>query len=487
MAGRDFRFERHSELWKEETRHLARWAVGLALFASLALVKVLVPYVGFSDQLAGQQGELKAVHADLATIEAERVKLQKVDRQLQAVRAVIERQKPWMTERDRLIETLRDLQTAHRRLHGASPELVLQALRESGHASPVNVQQAAMAAPTRLVDHQSIQPGMPTRVTRSLAGDAALLGLQADRLAGVASPQAFRQLLDEQLQRRIQEAADDKVRRIVERVNEAVIQPVERLVSAEPGATEVIRPGLASLRAEMDRWAREHIGSRAWYETIQQKDRELRELTESLRVRQAAFDGLVKAQEEALKARERARAERQRRAEAQVAGIEKVQARLRTEMQKLLPDLIGGFVSVEEILQLYPLALLGLVGVVAFKAGLVRHHYLVVREGYRARTAPTRDAAMSSLWTLVDRGPLGTAVTAVVYLGGTVLCWWLFERGCGLTQAWLPGHPEATWGWIAAWLPAVRWVGRLVFGTLLIAVPVLLVRDWTTRPGDGQA
>ena len=35
MAERDFRFERHYELWKEQNKQVARWAFGTAIFAAI--------------------------------------------------------------------------------------------------------------------------------------------------------------------------------------------------------------------------------------------------------------------------------------------------------------------------------------------------------------------------------------------------------------------------------------------------------------------
>jgi len=61
------------------------------------------------------------------------------------------------------------------------------------------------------------------------------------------------------------------------------------------------------------------------------------------------------------------------------------------------------------------------------------------------------------------------------------LVWWLFERGCGLAQVWFLAHPSASWGWVAAWLLPIRWAGRLTFTTVLVGVPVILLKDRAAR------
>ncbi len=464
MADRDFRFERHYELWKEQNRQVARWAFGTAIFATILLLKVLAPYTDFSGQVATLHAELAKVKDDLATIEVEREALAKIGDRLEALRASIDQQ-PWTAEKDRLIETLRELNQAHTTLSNALPAQVSEAMRE-----PIRSPQAPIG--------QQIAPPPPQ--PHPLARAATMLHLDADRISGVEFPGAFRRLLEEQARRRVQEEADDKVRRIVERVNENVIQPLGRLLREDPEAQRALpamAPMLARTRADMEQWARQHIGNRTWYETIQGKDRELRELTAFLRQRQEAFIGLVREQQKTLEPKKRDLAERQHQAQEQATGIGKALAELNAKMQKLLPEWLRDLVSPEEMLQLYPLVLLGLVGVVGFKVGLGRRHYLIVREGHRPQDLSLRDSAVSSLWTLVYRGALGTGATGAVFLGGTALLWWLFERGSGLAAAWLTGHPSAAWAVAKGWLPAIRWLGRLLFATGVVGVAAMLHRD----------
>lgn len=463
MADRDFRFERHYELWKEQNKQVARWAIGTAIFAGILVLKVLTPYVDFSGQVGKLQAELAQVRGELVTIEAQRKGLEKVGERLRVVSDTIEKQ-PWTVERDRLVEVLRDLDGAYRMLSNASPAQVQEAIRE-----PIGTPQAPIG--------QQMAP--PPRPRHPLADAAAEFRLSDDQLTGVSSA-AFGALLEQQLSRRVQEEADNKVRRIVLQVNDGVIQPLERLLGDDPEARNplaAMSPMLARARANMDRWARQHIGNRDWYATIQGKDRELAELTAFLRRRQEEFIGLVRAQQQTLEAKRKALSGRQEQVQDQVTKIGKGLDDLSTKMQKLLPEWLRDLVSPAEMLELYPLVLLGLVGVISFKAGLVRHHYLVVREGLRPQGLSLRDSAVSSLWTLVYRGTVGTGVTAAMYLGGTLLLWWLFERGSFLAGAWLPGQPSPLWAAAKGWLPVIRWLGRLLFAAAVVGVVATLLKD----------
>ncbi len=464
MAERDFRFERHYELWKEQNKQVARWAFGTAIFAAILLLRVLAPYTDFSRQIATARTEQGKVEAELASIEAGRATLAKVGKGLEAVSATIERQ-PWMEEKDRLIVSLRDLSRAHQTLRGAPPARVLEAIRQ-----PIAVTQAPIA--------QQIAP--PPRQPDPLAQAATMLGLDAGRISGVEPPGEFRRLLEEQARRRGQEEADDKVRRIFQRVDDQVIQPLERLLREDVEAGRslpAISPMLARTRADMDQWVRQHLGRRDWYETIQGKEQQLREVTDSLRQRQEGLIILVRDQQQALEPKKKLLAGRQRQTEEQATVIGKALTELNAKMQKLLPEWLRDLVSPEEMLQLYPLVLVGLVGILGFKAVLVRHHYLIVRESESLQALSFRDSAVSSPWTLVYRGAAGTVATSVVYLGGIVLLWWLFGRGSGLAAGWVAAHPSTPWAASKDWLSVIRWLGHLMFVAAMIGVAGTLLKD----------
>jgi len=474
MADRDFRFERHYELWKEQNKQMSRWAFGAVIFATLLLLKILAPYTNLSGRVAAQEAELRKVNADLKAIEGEREVLAKIGGRLDAVRATIDRQ-PWTAEKDRLILSLRELNQAHRTLSDAHPAQVLEAIREERLAPPGPIGQQIAPLP---------------RQAHPLAQAASVLQLDADRIMAADSSGTFRRLLEEQWGRRVQAEADDKVRRIFQRVNEDFLQPLERLLREDPEAARLL-PAMPSMlartRSDMDQWVRQHLGNRAWYETIQQKDQELSELTGFLRQRQEAFIGLVREQQKTLEPKKSMLADRQQQVLVQAAGIGRALEDLNRKMQELLPDWLRGLVSPEEMLQLYPLVLHGLIALIGFKVGLVRHHYLVVREGQRLQGLALHDAAVSSLWTLVYRGVPGTVATGAVYLGGIALLWWLFEHGSGLTAAWLAGHPSTAWAATKSWLPVVRWLGRVAFAAALVGVAMMLVRDHAAVSRDAAA
>jgi hypothetical protein len=475
MAERDFRFDRHYELWKEQNKQITRWVYGTAIFATIVLLRVLVPYTDSSHKVSAGQAELAGLEAELGAIGAEQQALATLSQRLEAVRAAIDGQ-PWNAEKRQLIDGLRQLTEAYRMLSGASPVQVQQAIRETG--PPVQAPIAQQMAPVSPPPHPVVQA-------------VTVMGLDPERLAG-ASPGEFRRLLEERLPLRAQEEADEKVRRIFQRVSAEVILPLERLLREEPGAAGVLPAlpaTLAQTRSDMEQWLRQHLGNHEWFRTIRGKDQELGELTESLRRRQDALLTLVQDQQKRLEPRRKALAERQQQTQAQAAAIGRALADLNVKMQKLLPDWLRDLVLPEEMLQLYPLILLGLTGVIAVKAGLLRRHYLVVREGKRLGGLALRDGAVSSLWTLVYRGALGSAATCAMYFGGTALLWWLFERGSSLAAHWLSAQPAAAWPGVRDWLPVIRWLGRGLFAGAILGTAGTILGDRLAVAGaapDGE-
>ncbi|MFQ5912931.1 MAG: hypothetical protein ACE5JS_07090 [Nitrospinota bacterium] len=464
MPTQDIRFERRYELWKDQNKQVARWALGTAFFATILLVMVLTPYTKYSKESETKKGLLARDRAELSDILARSESLAKVTRRVDTIRATIERE-PWMAEKKLLVDTLSALFQARQRLLGQSRQQIQDAILREEQSS----------AGTQMTQQQA----GPARTDPSVEA-VNLLKLSVDQLTGVHSDQELWRLVEEQLKRRVQGEADNKVRRIVKRVEQEVIKPLEGVLRDTPGAGGALAglpPMLDRLRADMDRWAKEHIGNPRWYETIQMKDRKLRELTRSLQQWQGRFVGLVEAQQQKLDLEKDELTRELQQKEKKVEEIQNDISGLDVKMQNLLPDFFRNLVSPKEMLQLYPFVLLGLFCFIAIKAEFLRRHYLVVRESFGKKDISPKDSAMSSIWTLVYRGNLGTARTLALYLSGIALLWWLFETGSGLVAAWLRDTLETTWVWVSSWLSITRWVGRVVFAAAIVFIVVVFLKE----------
>jgi len=151
--------------------------------------------------------------------------------------------------------------------------------------------------------------------------------------------------------------------------------------------------------------------------------------------------------------------------------------KLETRMQKLLPEWLQELVTADEMLQLYPITLMGLLAAIGLQAFLVRSHYLVVRSGFESQDLPVQDPAVSSLWTLVYRGRVATALTAGVYLLGLGVIWFYFDRGSRLLRDWLASAPDSAWGFSRLTSPGIRFFGHSMFVLAAACVVMILLRE----------
>jgi hypothetical protein len=296
-----------------------------------------------------------------------------------------------------------------------------------------------------------------------------VLGLDRDLLKTIETKEQLDALVREQKRKLAQQLADATVERVAEMVDRLVIRPLEDL----PGEM----PEIAQLRADVEKWEQDHVGQPQWYQTVPGKGETI------------GFVGVQAATQtealmQALERKQRGLEERAARLGAtELASkqdLEKLDAqrtKLETRMQKLLPEWLDELVSADQMLQLYPLALIALLAAIGLRAFVVRTHYVVVRGGHESPEVSSSDPAVSSLWTLVYRGPVATLFTASAYLGAIGIAWWYFDGGCRLLLAWLASPPDMAWELNRLVNPGIRLLGHLMFFISAAAVPTVLIRE----------
>ena len=166
--------------------------------------------------------------------------------------------------------------------------------------------------------------------------------------------------------------------------------------------------------------------------------------------------------------------------ELDIEKLDAQQEKLETRMQKLLPEWLQELVSADQMLQLYPLALMGLMAAIGLQAFLVRSHYVVVRSGHESPDLAVQDPAVSSLWTLVYRGPVATVLTAGIYLSALGIVWLYFDGGCRLLRDWLASQPDTGWEFNRMASPGIRFFGHLLFLIAAALVPMVLAQARAT-------
>ena len=279
-----------------------------------------------------------------------------------------------------------------------------------------------------------------------------------------------------------QAAADETIHTIGDLIVNDVIEPLEKALPAAELQTQAfvdLAQNLSALRDDIAQWEKEHI-NKNWYRTYHEKDETMADLTQSLHAKTNRLIELHAQTLDQLKAEQRTNQARIKASEAKEADYKKEKERLKQEMQDVLPKWLHGVLDVDHMVILFPLILIGMAGVIVGLAIILTRHYEVVAHYVGLSAEVRKDTALSSLWTLTSRGPVGTVLTLVTYISVLLIFWGFFERGFDLFIQWI-GVEHAPI--IENWNPAVQgllWGGRLVLGAMIVVV-VLSVFGYAQR------
>lgn len=280
-----------------------------------------------------------------------------------------------------------------------------------------------------------------------------------------------------------QAEADLAVADIAAEVRE-VVEPLERYLNEEPEAAELM-PGFYDLLRELpsviEEWVDTNTGQ-LWYRTLDEKEATVEDLTRSLGGHLEQISAAVQAEQPNLVTRRNA-------LEAEINGFEE-STREQTElleeldevMQSILPEWVRGLISIEQMVQIYPLVVLGMaLYLVGIALSLTTHFRTVAREKEWS-SLERSDPIYSSIWTLTYRGRVGTGLTLGAYLAVLLVLWFFFESGAHSLDRWMAadnlGAISAEGTQIAYWL--ARLVLLTVIGTLAFQ-PYL---DWPNPSSD---
>ena len=128
------------------------------------------------------------------------------------------------------------------------------------------------------------------------------------------------------------------------------------------------------------------------------------------------------------------------------------------------------------MIQLLPVALLGVAAFVLALGVRLTRHYTIYAEGEKLTKDITSDPGMSTTWTLIHRGFSGSILTIMAYALFIVFTWLLFERSMALLLDWLAIEPAIAWISNLVFWEAFLWFSRAGFVLLLVFVFIRLRR-----------
>lgn len=267
-----------------------------------------------------------------------------------------------------------------------------------------------------------------------------------------------------------QRAADQKVKKISYEVRQTVVKPLKEALSLVPGngvASKQISQNLTALEREIDSWERDHLG-KVWYGTVPEKEANVRQLTNSLneKIRPLASSilaGKRELDEKRLKLSEHAKKLTNSREEK-----DGKLAQLNLKMQTIFPSWLQGILSIEQMIQLYPLLVVSLIIYLGCTAHAISKHHAFVAHSLGFSGIESTDPATSSHLTLTTKGVFGTILTLAIYLFFIAAMWAFFEWGCTLLGSWLKTNGKDAWFLTGGRIKAFQWLGRTAFFAVVI-------------------
>ena len=312
ISGDDFRFQRHSEIWKEQNKIIKRVMTLTLLFGFLILIRVLIP---FNENEEKYTNIIKNSEDEKISLETQNEFLRQIKSVLLPVQKTIGKQ-PWMIEKDKLIRTF-------------------QEINRSGHR----------------VDSQQV--------------------------------------------------ANATISTIAEQVRNEIVNSLKSVIVSNTVAAEKLELSkeIDNLREFIDDWERD-LKNQQWFSTIVKKDREMTELTRALNTRMSSFSSLLNRKlsgitDEIKKQRNQIKVLETNINEANI-NLEKV-------MEELFPKWLKGILSVEQMIQIYPLILLALFLYVFWIAMSLSKHYSYMAARIKLDDQDKADISASSIWTLTNK------------------------------------------------------------------------------------
>jgi hypothetical protein len=106
-------------------------------------------------------------------------------------------------------------------------------------------------------------------------------------------------------------------------------------------------------------------------------------------------------------------------------------------MRSVLPGWVRDFVGIEDMVQGFPLIVFGIAMYLLYSGISLTRHHAVVAKARQWTPEEKQDPLFSAPWTLIYRGPIGTATTIILYTGVFVVAWIFVREGGDILIEWL--------------------------------------------------
>ncbi len=228
-----------------------------------------------------------------------------------------------------------------------------------------------------------------------------------------------------------QRMADSTVLTISAQVMETVYEPLapflEQHSEIREQAPEMVLQ-LEELKTALKNWEEENLG-RVWYRTLPAKQQTIDGLSTSLDEKLAALSQTIRNERQALK-------EQRIKLDQKISQLESINLQdqedkiieLQNRMMQVLPSWMRGLVSIEQLALYFPHLIGGILLFVLWLGRSLSFHFIEATADLKDKSMAT-NPALSSTWTLAERGRWGTLQSVVAYILYAAAMVAAFEKG----------------------------------------------------------
>ncbi|NOZ62129.1 MAG: hypothetical protein GXO74_10645 [Calditrichaeota bacterium] len=268
------------------------------------------------------------------------------------------------------------------------------------------------------------------------------------------------------------DTANQTIRRIAKIVKNEILQPLKSALSEAPKnqfETEELQVQLSTIEKTVQQWEENHLRDN-WYITLEGKGETVQELDRYLNQQMQHFRQTLVEKQVALKTKQQETSQQMKEMATGISEKEKWLADLNQKMQEILPGWARGLFDVEDVVQLFPPALIVLtIYIIGLGVSLTRHFLFIAKE-MGLKKSDRADPAVSSWWTMVNKGKLGTFLTVGTYVGIILILWLFSEWGYVLFQRWLATTDIRSFLTMALDNLIFPWFSRLIYVLLIFVI-----------------
>ena len=284
--------------------------------------------------------------------------------------------------------------------------------------------------------------------------------------------------------------ADNTIYSVADLVNREVVEPLSDFLDESSTLINLssnLVQELETISEAVNNWVEENKG-KIWYRTIESKRAHIKSVSNTLDIKFKSVHKVIDIEKPKLEARLNPLKTKERQLKTKMnllatemnqykAEVEELNDKpefkdktekleqIQTRMDKILPEWLEGMISVEQMVQTFPFAVVFLAAFALSTALAAALHYRVLVRELNLKEAGFTDPSFSSLWALTYRGRFGTLLTIGVYTVFTLAMWFFFESGSGILSKLL--ETRDAWFINKDNFPIIFWLCRMIMVLLI--------------------